>query len=218
MHSRVMCSDVLVCMYICIHIYILCTLCQRKTDCLLPYHSKISRSVYSSTAFSQVKTFPVWFATPNELFRQSNLYFSIRATWSPGPRNIVLQYAKHCAAMLQIISPFTALIVVIILNSHFSLVHWWCSVRTGYVFCGTLDIQLILLISLNLCLVVELFIHDLYVGKCMCYTCIYNGTVLPLFFSSSPSSSYSSSSFSSSSSSSSFSSFSSFSSALALLC
>ena len=88
-----------------------------------------------------VKMPPVWFAESNEVYRQGNSNFSIWAMWASGPLNIVLWYAKHGATVLKIISPLTALIVVIVLNSQFSSVHWQCSVCTWYVFCGTLVIK-----------------------------------------------------------------------------
>ena len=49
----------------------------------------------------EYKTPPVWFVATSELYRQSNSYFSIRATWAPRPRNIALRYAKYMRAAVQ---------------------------------------------------------------------------------------------------------------------
>ena len=88
-----------------------------------------------------VKTPPVWFAKSSKLYRQSNSYLCIRATWAPaGPR--ILYNGTQSTCMLwcrKLISPFRcSFYCIIVLNSRFSSVHWQCSVHTGYVFCGTL--------------------------------------------------------------------------------
>ena len=88
-----------------------------------------------------VKTPPVWFAKSSELYRQSNSYLSIRATWAPaGPR--ILYYGMQSTCMLRckkLASTFRcSFYCIIVLNSCFSSVYWQCSVHTGYVFCGTL--------------------------------------------------------------------------------
>ena len=68
-----------------------------------------------SSCTSKKKTPPVWFATSSKLYRQSDSLFSIRATWSPGPQNIVLRYAKYLhAASAQNYLSFTACIVVVV--------------------------------------------------------------------------------------------------------
>ena len=93
----------------------------KKTGCLLPYRSKISRWVYSNTS-EMSKTPPVWFVTSSELYRQSNSYFSIRATWAPGPPEYCITVRKARWPVLQF-SPFIYCIIV-------SSVHWQYSVRT----------------------------------------------------------------------------------------
>ena len=88
-----------------------------------------------------VKTPPVWFVTSSKLYRQSNSYF---CNVGPGilyygTQSTRVQQRSHCWKY--------CFVVVVLLNSHFSPVHWPVSVRTGYVFCGTLVLGWVLLLK-----------------------------------------------------------------------
>ena len=120
-----------VCIFICM---------STKTGCLLPIITWKSPAECILLLSHWVKTPPVWFATSSELYRQSNPYFSIRATWALGPRNIVLQYAKYVLAAVQLMLKIISLLLHYSYNTELSLQlsPLQCSVCTGYVFCGTL--------------------------------------------------------------------------------
>ena len=121
------------CRSVCIYIFICMS---TKTGCLLPIITWKSPAECILLLSHWVKTPPVWFATSSELYRQSNLYFSIRATWAPGPWNIVLRYAKYVLAavqpMLKSISPL--LHYSYNMNSHFSSVHCRAQCAQGMCF------------------------------------------------------------------------------------
>ena len=97
---------------------------------LLPYRSKIFHWVYSTTFSLSKNASSMVCCVQRAVSSQSNSYFSIRATWVPMSRNIVLRYAKYVHAAVQ---P-----VLKILHCYWSL-----SSLTGLsvhrvMFCGTL--------------------------------------------------------------------------------
>ena len=68
--------------FVCIYVYIYMYVNKKQTVYYLTARKSL---IYILLHSHWVKMPPVWFAKYSELYRRSNSYLSIRATWAPGP-------------------------------------------------------------------------------------------------------------------------------------